>query len=83
MHTTGTDIPQGLQSCAAITAGKDNVLRDYTQGAWRMRGIGAGQTVRLLVSAQLERLVAAELPGGASRAQRDAYRPAARKVARG
>ena len=75
MHTVGTDIPQGLQACAAITAGKDNVLRDYTQGAWRMRGIGAGQTVRLLVSAQLERLVAAELPGGGGAAGKPAAAP--------
>ena len=40
IHTTGMDIKQDLQACAAITIGKDMTLRDFAQGAWRMRGLG-------------------------------------------
>lgn len=49
VHCTGMDIKQALQAKAAITLGKDMTLRDYSQGAWRMRGIGAGQTLQLLI----------------------------------
>ena len=44
VHTTGMDIKQCGTARAAITVSKDtNILRDYAQGAWRMRGIGVGQ----------------------------------------
>ncbi len=41
------DIKQALNAVALITLGKDMSFRDYAQGAFRMRGIGAGQ-VRFL-----------------------------------
>jgi hypothetical protein len=50
VHTTGMDIKQCGTARAAITVGKDTILRDYAQGAWRMRGIGVGQTIKLLVT---------------------------------
>jgi hypothetical protein len=43
------DIKQAVDACAAMTLGKDMVFRDYAQGAFRMRGIGKGQTICLLV----------------------------------
>ena len=43
------DIKQAVDACAALTLGKDMVFRDYAQGAFRMRGIGKGQTIKLLV----------------------------------
>ena len=49
VHTTGTDISQAVSSRAALTLGKDMTFRDLAQGAYRMRGIGQGQTVELLV----------------------------------
>jgi hypothetical protein len=49
VHTTGMDIKQAVDACAAVTLGKDMVFRDYAQGAFRMRGIGKGQTIKLLV----------------------------------
>ena len=49
VHTTGMDIKQAVDACAALTLGKDMVFRDYAQGAFRMRGIGKGQTIKLLV----------------------------------
>ena len=49
VHTTGMDIKQSVDACAALTLGKDMVFRDYAQGAFRMRGIGKGQTICLLV----------------------------------
>lgn len=33
----------------AITLGKDMVFRDYAQGAYRLRGIGKGQKLRILI----------------------------------
>lgn len=49
VHTTGMDIKQAVDACAAITLGKDMVFRDYAQGAFRMRGIGKGQTLKLIM----------------------------------
>ena len=31
VHTTGMDIKQALDACAAVTLGKDMTLRDYAQ----------------------------------------------------
>jgi hypothetical protein len=41
IHTTGMDIKHRVNARAALTLGKDMVFRDYVQGAYRMRGIGA------------------------------------------
>ena len=49
VHTTGMDIRQAPGATAALTLGKDMTLRDYAQGAWRMRQIGRGQRLTLLV----------------------------------
>jgi hypothetical protein len=40
VHTTGLDVPQAPNALAVITIGKDTTLRDYSQGAYRMRGVG-------------------------------------------
>ena len=47
------DIKQAVDACAALTLGKDMVFRDYAQGAFRMRGIGKGQNIRLLVTPEV------------------------------
>jgi hypothetical protein len=49
VHTTGMDIKQAIDAVAAVTLGKDMVFRDYAQGAFRMRGLGKGQTIKLYV----------------------------------
>lgn len=49
IHTTGMDIHQCIDARAAITLGKDMTFRDYAQGAFRMRGIGQGQTLELFI----------------------------------
>lgn len=49
IHTTGMDIKHALNARAAVTLGKDMTFRDLAQGAFRMRGIGEGQTVSILV----------------------------------
>ena len=53
VHTTGMDIRQAPGATAALTLGKDMTLRDYAQGAWRMRQIGRGQRLTLLVVPRL------------------------------
>merc|ERR1712185_444056 len=62
IHTTGIDIKQSGTARAAITLNKDSILRDYAQGAWRMRGIGVGQTLTLLVSPSFEARIRQNLP---------------------
>ena len=49
IHTTGMDIHQCIDAKAAITLGKDMTFRDYAQGAFRMRGIGQGQTLEIFI----------------------------------
>ena len=56
-HTTGVDIKQTPTACAVVTLGKDSVLRDYAQGAWRMRRLGLGQTLRVWLIPEVARLV--------------------------
>ena len=57
VHTTGQDIKQALDAVAAITLGKDMTLRDFAQGAWRMRQLGQGQTLRVIVNGEVLNLI--------------------------
>ena len=57
VHTTGMDIQHSVNACAVITLGKDMVFRDYAQGAFRMRGIGRGQTLRLFITPEILKLM--------------------------
>ncbi|OQS06902.1 hypothetical protein THRCLA_20266 [Thraustotheca clavata] len=54
VHTTGMDIKQCTNARAVLTLGKDMTFRDYAQGAYRMRGIGAGQTIHLYLIPEVE-----------------------------
>ena len=67
VHTTGMDIKQAAASRAALTLGKDMTLRDYAQGAWRMRGLGNGQTLELIITPEVSKLVATEVAIGEGR----------------
>jgi hypothetical protein len=58
-HTTGVDIVQAPTARAVVTIGKDSVLRDYAQGAWRMRRLGQGQTLQVWLIPEVARLVSA------------------------
>lgn len=49
MHTTGQDVQQPFAGVAVVTLSKDMTLRDYKQGVWRMRLIGRGQSVCVVV----------------------------------
>ena len=62
VHTTGMDIQHVLNTKAVLTLGKDMTFRDYAQGAFRMRGIGRGQTIHLFVIPEVDRLVNCWLP---------------------
>ena len=57
IHTTGMDIKQTPNACAVVTVGKDMTFRDYAQGAFRMRGIGAGQTIKLFLIPEVARRI--------------------------
>ena len=72
IHTTGMDIQHMLSAKAVITLGKDMVFRDFAQGAYRMRGIGAGQKITVLVIPEVQELMNRQLkralPKAASKA---------------
>ena len=57
VHTTGMDIKQALDATAACTLGKDMTLRDHAQGVYRMRGLGRGQTIVVLVVDEVRELI--------------------------
>lgn len=72
VHTTGIDIEQPASASAALTLGKDMTFRDYAQGAFRMRGIGCGQRIELLITPEVQQLIDDALM---SLAPRDAGKP--------
>jgi hypothetical protein len=57
IHTTGMDIKQAIQARAIVTIGKDTTWRDFAQGCWRMRGLGKGQTVDVLLPFHVHQLI--------------------------
>jgi len=61
IHTTGMDIKHVVDATAVITLGKDMVFRDFVQGAFRMRGIGQGQSIRIFIIPEVLELMKREL----------------------
>ena len=61
VHTTGIDLRHPLDATAALTLGKDMTFRDYAQGAFRMRQIGVGQRLHLIVIPEVRALIQREL----------------------
>ena len=51
------DIHQTIDARAVLTLGKDMTFRDYAQGAFRMRGIGKGQTIELFIIPEVMQLI--------------------------
>ena len=68
VHTTGMDIPQYISARALLTIGKDMTFRDYAQAAFRMRGIAKGQTIQLLLTPEVAKLVYINSEKGMGRA---------------
>ena len=61
IHTTGTDVAHSLNANAVVTLGKDMTWRDYAQGAYRMRGIGVGQRITVIIIPEVQELLGREL----------------------
>ena len=61
IHTTGMDIKHATTAKAVITIGKDMTYRDYAQGAYRMRGIGIGQTIHLFIIPEVQNRIETDL----------------------
>ena len=62
VHTTGIDIRHAPSATAALMLGKDSTFRDYAQGAYRMRGIGRGQQLKVLLTPEVMARVSVEVP---------------------
>ena len=56
------DIKQSITATAMVTLGKDMTFRDYAQACWRMRGLGRGQSVRVIVVPELSQLITTAFP---------------------
>ena len=56
-HTTGTDLKQSLDARAATTISNDMTLRDHSQGCWRMRQLGKGQTIEIILVEEVFKLI--------------------------
>eukprot|EP01054_Gregarina_sp_Poly1_P001915 Gregarina_sp_Poly_1__1914@NODE_14_length_23033_cov_86_212880_g12_i0_p1_GENE_NODE_14_length_23033_cov_86_212880_g12_i0NODE_14_length_23033_cov_86_212880_g12_i0_p1_ORF_typecomplete_len4528_score709_71DUF3638/PF12340_8/3e40DUF3638/PF12340_8/0_00021DUF3645/PF12359_8/4_9e12Nop14/PF04147_12/0_42Cwf_Cwc_15/PF04889_12/20_NODE_14_length_23033_cov_86_212880_g12_i089614479 len=52
-HSYGQDVSQDPLAVALITVGKDTNFRDLAQGAWRLRQLGRGQRVHLVVPPEI------------------------------
>merc|ERR1740123_28164 len=57
VHTTGMDIRQPVSCVACLTLSKDMTFRDYAQGAYRMRLIGKGQRIEVLLIPEVASLL--------------------------
>ena len=71
VHTMGMDVSQPPAAIAALTLSKDMTFRDYAQGAFRMRDIGAGQRIELLVIPEVQRLICDAVHAAAGAQERD------------
>jgi hypothetical protein len=71
VHTTGMDIKQAPIARAVLTIGKDMTFRDYSQGAYRMRGIGRGQRIHLIVIPEVAARITQELARPSGRPELD------------
>ena len=75
VHTTGMDIQHADDALAVLTLGKDSVFRDAAQGAFRMRGIAKGQTIRVLLTPEIDEIVSREVPQGGRASVTVAWEP--------
>lgn len=60
VHTTGTDVTQDCTAIAVVTLQAGVTFRDYSQACYRMRGLGVGQRVHVLVIDEIARLIMAQ-----------------------
>ncbi|MBA2367894.1 MAG: DUF3638 domain-containing protein [Candidatus Protochlamydia sp.] len=60
-HTTGADVPQGLNAIGLVTIGENMLLRDLLQSVWRLRGLDKGQRVQFVVSDKVKGMINQEL----------------------
>lgn len=52
-HAYGQDVTQDPLAVALITLGKDTTFRDLAQGAWRLRQLGRGQRIHIVVPPEI------------------------------
>lgn len=60
-HTTGADVVQKLDAISLVTIGRNMLLRDLLQAAWRLRGLDKSQKVRFLVTDEVAGIIRQKL----------------------
>jgi len=61
VHTTGIDVKHRMDAVALVTVNATMTYRDLAQGCWRMRGIGMGQTIHIILTPEIHRLIGRRL----------------------
>lgn len=57
IHTTGADILQKKRAVGIVTVGRNMLLRDLLQSAWRLRELDKSQKVAFVISKEVEGLI--------------------------
>ncbi|KAF7457140.1 EF hand family protein [Cryptosporidium felis] len=57
VHSIGQDVKHTPLAKAILTVSKDMVFRDFAQGAYRMRQLGQGQTIHIVLQAQVADMI--------------------------
>ena len=60
-HTVGSDIKHKTECEGWLTLNKNSKWRDLSQAAWRMRGLGKGQSIRMVLTPDLESVMRSTL----------------------
>ena len=56
-HTTGADVKQHSHAVGLVTIGRNMLLRDLEQSAWRLRGLDKAQRVVFIIDEEVESIM--------------------------
>ncbi|MBS0634605.1 MAG: DUF3638 domain-containing protein [Verrucomicrobia bacterium] len=56
-HTTGADVPQKPDAVGIVTIGRNMLLRDLLQSAWRLRALDKAQSVVFVLSEEVQSII--------------------------
>lgn len=56
-HTTGSDVIQKRDAIGIVTISRNMLLRDLLQSVWRLRGLDKSQSVKFVVSKEVQGII--------------------------
>lgn len=60
-HTTGADVKQKRNAVGVVSIGRNILLRDLLQSAWRLRGLDKSQKVAFVMSQEVQSIIRNQL----------------------